>query len=258
VDVRVVLATNQALADKMSVKKDFLNRISAFVIHVPALRERREDIPMLIDCLAARLAPTWNGRILPEAMKVLSKNDWRAGNVRELRNTLEQAIANNPGQDITARDLKVAQTGSGSEALGERDIGDGHLPTQINRYSLVAALETDLDNVTVADLRKMRENLSGVLPQLLADILSWSLRMTAKDGKPNHTAAVRFMLGRDDISTLEAKQFIRKYLNLDTRAGSVWRRFEEDQRHPQSALIDAILDALRRHDEESRTQHDGE
>lgn len=251
VDVRVVLATNRVLADMPSVKKDFLNRINAFEIHVPSLRERSEDIPALIDCLSAQLAPTWNGRILPEAMKMLKKNDWKGGNVRELRNTLEQAIANNPGQDITARDLKLTKTGNSSEKSDNKDIRERALNTRFDGASLIAALETDPDDLTVSNLRKMRENLSGVLPQLLADTLSWSLRVTAKDGVPNHTAAVRFMLGRDDISTLEAKQFIKKYLNLDTRAGSVWRWFEEDQRNLQSSLLDAILKDLRHRNEET-------
>jgi DNA-binding NtrC family response regulator len=246
VDVRVVLATNRTLDDMLSVKKDFLNRISAFVVHVPALRERREDIPALLDSMAARLAPAWNGRILPDAMKALVGSDWRGGNVRELRNVLERAITNNPGQDITARDLKLAPKGVSSAAAKERDpVGDTQ-PSPLTWLSVVTALETDPDDSTVADLRRMRRDLGGVLPRLLAGILSWSLRLTAKDGKPNHTAAVRFMLGRDDISTLEAKQFIRKYLNLDTRAGSVWRRFEDDPQHPQSALLDEILNSLRR------------
>ena len=258
VDVRVVLATNRVLDEMPSVKKDFLNRINAFEIHVPALRERSDDIPTLIDCLSAQLAPTWSGRILPEAMKILKKNDWRGGNVRELRNTLEQAIANNPGQDITARDLKPSKAGTSSERAGKRGISELTQPTRFDGVSLIAALETDPDDSTVANLRKMRENFNGVLPQLLADILSWSLRLTAKDGAPNHTAAVRFMLGRDDISTLEAKQFIKKYLNLDTRAGSVWRRFEEDQRNLQSSLLDAILEDLRRRNEESGPTHDDE
>jgi len=245
VDVRVVLATNRSLDDMKSMKKDFLNRISAFVVNVPALRERREDIPALAASIAARLAPGWNGRILPDAMKALVGYDWRGGNVRELRNVLEQAITNNPGQDITARDLKLSPKGVNSDAASESDMVGDAQSSQLTWSSLFTVLETDLDDSTVADLRRMRQDLSGVLPQLLSDILSWSLRLTAKDGKPNHTAAVRFMLGRDDISTLEAKQFIRKYLNLDTRAGSVWRRFEDDPQHPKSALLDEILNSLR-------------
>ncbi len=247
VDVRVVLATNRPLDDLTTVKKDFLNRISGFVIHVPSLRERREDVPVLVDCLAARLAPAWGGRILPEAMAVLAANDWSTGNIRELRNMLEQAITNNPGQDVTGRDLKLTPTRVKPDATTSgSDAGRGAHPTWT---SLVTAIETNPDDLTVTDLRRMRQDLGGVLPQLLADTLSWSLRLTAKDGRPNHTAAVRFMLGREDISTVEAKQFIQKYLNLDTRAGSVWRRFEEDTLHPRSALLDGILKTLRRRSE---------
>lgn len=249
VDVRVILATNRTLASSPSVKKDFLNRISAFVIQIPALRERREDIPELLGSLANKLAPAWTGRMLPAAIETLVAHDWREGNIRELRNVLERALANNPGQDITVHDLKLPRPDSPLEASLK--------PTSIKNEvrcswtSFATALETSPDNLTMAELRKIREDLGGVLPVLLADLLAWALCLTKKDGKINHTGAVRFMLGREDISTLEAKQFLRKYLSLDTKAGSVWRRFENEHQTLQSALLEEILKSFRKRKQES-------
>jgi DNA-binding NtrC family response regulator len=246
VDVLVLLATNRALANMESMKKDFLNRISAFVVHVPPLRERLDDLPALTTALTMQLAPTWSGRLLPDAQSALAAHDWRDGNIRELRNVLEQAIANNPVQDITARDLKLASRHERIDRYESLPRADCTLPQwQMELTELFTALQADLDRSTIGELRRMRQQISGVLPDLLARILKLSLRLTAQDGKLNHTAAVRLLLGRDRLSTLEAKQFLNKLLTLDTREGSVWRRFLIDEGRPHSPLLDEILASLR-------------
>ncbi|MBV6751743.1 sigma 54-interacting transcriptional regulator [Pseudomonas chlororaphis] len=92
-DFRLVCATHKPLKDMVaagSFRQDLFYRISAFPIRLPALRERSDDLPLLIDSLLQRLAPTAVPRIDPSAMKALGLHDW-PGNIRELRNVLERA-----------------------------------------------------------------------------------------------------------------------------------------------------------------------
>ncbi|NWB49355.1 sigma-54 interaction domain-containing protein [Pseudomonas gingeri] len=92
-DFRLVCATHKPLKDMVSAgsfRQDLFYRISAFPIRLPALRERSDDLPLLIDSLLQRLAPTAVPRIDPLAMKALGLHDW-PGNIRELRNVLERA-----------------------------------------------------------------------------------------------------------------------------------------------------------------------
>ena len=92
-DFRLVCATHKPLKDMVSAgsfRQDLFYRISAFPIRLPALRERSDDLPLLIDSLLQRLAPAAVPRIDPLAMKALGLHDW-PGNIRELRNVLERA-----------------------------------------------------------------------------------------------------------------------------------------------------------------------
>jgi len=73
-----------------SFRQDLYYRISAFPVRLPALRERSEDLPLLIDSLLQRLAPAAPPRIDEQAMKLLCLYPY-PGNIRELRNILERA-----------------------------------------------------------------------------------------------------------------------------------------------------------------------
>jgi transcriptional regulator with GAF, ATPase, and Fis domain len=97
VDVRVIAATNRSLERMVkdgTFRQDLLYRLNVFPIHVPALRERRDDIALLAEAFARNLARR-RGRTVPrltEADKVkLQRYDW-PGNIRELQNVLERAF----------------------------------------------------------------------------------------------------------------------------------------------------------------------
>jgi DNA-binding NtrC family response regulator len=90
-DVRVVATTNQRISDaiaKGTFREDLYFRLNVFEIALPPLRERREDILLLADHLAASFSPRRPKRISPEAQAVLAGYGW-PGNVRELRNVIE-------------------------------------------------------------------------------------------------------------------------------------------------------------------------
>ncbi len=110
VDVRVISATNSELAEKVENKEfreDLYFRIKGATIELPPLRERREDIPLLIDQFIRRANETHGTNIKgisPEARKVLMAYPW-PGNVRQLRNTIENMVVLAAGDALTVDDL---------------------------------------------------------------------------------------------------------------------------------------------------------
>jgi DNA-binding NtrC family response regulator/CHASE2 domain-containing sensor protein len=117
VDVRIVAATNKDLQRGVSegwFREDLYFRLKGLVLHLPPLRERPGDIPALADaCLqeAATQPAHANIRLSEEALAALQRQTWN-GNVRELRQSLEQAIALSDGPIITAADLRLSETPS--------------------------------------------------------------------------------------------------------------------------------------------------
>jgi two-component system response regulator PilR (NtrC family) len=110
VDVRIIAATNKNFEREIAeghFREDLYYRLSVIPIHVPALRERREDIPLLARHFLERFRKTMEKPIegiSPEAMSKLEAYEW-PGNVRELENTMERAVALEAGKEISARVL---------------------------------------------------------------------------------------------------------------------------------------------------------
>jgi formate hydrogenlyase transcriptional activator len=96
-DARLIAATNRdlaALADEQKFRQDLFYRLNVFPIHVPPLRERREDIPMLVRHFAQQFARRMKKNvenISTETMDGLTRYDW-PGNIRELQNLIERAV----------------------------------------------------------------------------------------------------------------------------------------------------------------------
>ncbi|KPW96060.1 MULTISPECIES: sigma-54 interaction domain-containing protein [Pseudomonas syringae group] len=119
-DFRLVVATHKPLKEMVtngSFRQDLFYRISAFPIRLPALRERSEDLPLLIDSLLQRIAPGAAPRVDAEAMKLLSLYSY-PGNIRELRNILERARLFTDDGVIRVQDLPAEVRGKGEEAGG--------------------------------------------------------------------------------------------------------------------------------------------
>jgi len=110
VDVRVIAATNRDLESAYKVgefRKDLYFRLNVVTVNMPALRERRSDIPMLAHWFLERYANGADVPITASAMKCLLRYDW-PGNIRELENCIERAVALGEGKIIDMGDLPPA------------------------------------------------------------------------------------------------------------------------------------------------------
>jgi formate hydrogenlyase transcriptional activator len=120
-DARLVAATNRdlaALVEERQFRADLYYRLNVFPITVPPLRERRDDIPLLVRYFVQQFARRMNRRItsIPaEAMQALTRYQW-PGNIRELQNFIERAVIVSPGPTLQApvRELKGPKAGSSS------------------------------------------------------------------------------------------------------------------------------------------------
>jgi DNA-binding NtrC family response regulator len=153
IDVRVVAATNVELeraVGEAKFRQDLYYRLSVIVIRVPPLRDRRADIPLLIDTFLQRAcARAGRERVLaPAALQALVNHGW-PGNVRELENTIERLVLFSPGTTIDVADLP-AGLGGHAAPLEER-LFDG-LPSldEVERRYLLLVLESVKGNRTRA------------------------------------------------------------------------------------------------------------
>jgi DNA-binding NtrC family response regulator len=136
IDVRIIAATNrdlQKLCQEGTFREDLYYRLNVFGIEIPPLRERREDIPALIEFLVRRHNLEMNCRfrgVDNAAMKSLMRMPWK-GNIRELDNVIEHAMIVGDGEWITVADLpgRIA-----SEAASEADLVGDDLKSAMRFY----------------------------------------------------------------------------------------------------------------------------
>ena len=158
VDCRVITATNQDLHKLIAEKRfreDLYYRINVISIQIPALRERREDIPLLVRHFMekhARIIGQPMPMLTREAMKLLERYGW-PGNVRQLENVVERAMALSQGDKIDVGHLS-------DEVLGYRNaagLGDVDIPD--SGFSLTDAVE----NIRAGYIKKALEQEGGVM-----------------------------------------------------------------------------------------------
>ncbi len=151
VDVRVIAATNRDLEQEYragTFRKDLYFRLNVVTVHVPALRERRSDIPMLAHWFLERCVPGRSVQVTNAAMKSLLQYDW-PGNVRELENCVERAVALGNQQTLDVDDLPPA-IASASQPQ-ERDISGPGLGLST----------TDLEDIERTTIERVFEQVKG-------------------------------------------------------------------------------------------------
>src|SRR5438105_444123 len=173
VDVRVIAATNKNLEEEIekgSFREDLYFRLAVIPIYVPPLRERPEDVPVLVKHFMESISRESNirpRRIAPAALEVLQRYRWK-GNIRELRNTVERLIIMTAGDTIDVADLPDALRSPGAVASStQASVSPPKLESDPGRAA-VGTLREFKDNAERAFLvGKLREN-------------SWNISKTAE------------------------------------------------------------------------------
>lgn len=155
VDVRFIAATNSDLAEMIKLgrfREDLFYRLNVIPIHLPPLRDRREDVPLLVQSFINKLGQEQeparaNIRISQEAMRRIMAFDW-PGNIRQLENTIERILVLTPGQsqiDISDLPLELQETNrvttSSSVSLPENGIDLQDYLRNLERSLICLALE---------------------------------------------------------------------------------------------------------------------
>jgi two-component system response regulator AtoC len=172
VDVRIIAATNhdlEAAYKNGTFRKDLYFRLNVVTVHVPALRERRSDIPMLVNWFCERYSPGADLQVSSAAMKALINYDW-PGNVRELENCVERAVALGNGMSIDLGDLPpsiAALDSSVSRPMSESApelVSDLAVAAEMSSGESPAAVPlstTDLEAIERATIRRVFEQVKG-------------------------------------------------------------------------------------------------
>jgi len=128
VNVRIIAATNKDLRKEIAkghFREDLYHRLAVIIVHVPSLRDRKEDIPQLVDHFTSMICKEYNVPVKAfetRAIKELQKPNW-SGNIRELRNVIERLII--LSQDsITLKDVKSFVSGVQSPSTGIEKVMD--------------------------------------------------------------------------------------------------------------------------------------
>ncbi|HEV8587735.1 MAG TPA: sigma 54-interacting transcriptional regulator [Pyrinomonadaceae bacterium] len=155
IDVRLLAATNRDLEDAIvrgSFRRDLYFRLNVVNLKMPALRERREDIPLLANYFARKYGDKCNRVVFgisPEARRLLANYDW-PGNVRELENAIERAIVLGPTDHILPDDLPEAVVEFRANAASESGSNYHEQVVQMKKKMIIDAVKQANGNYTAA------------------------------------------------------------------------------------------------------------
>ena len=139
VDVRIICATHQNLAQLVAggkFRQDLFYRINVIQLAMPPLREAREDIPLIANAVLERLGG--EATLTPDALAELQRHDF-PGNIRELENILERALALSGSSEITVDDLRLSAPEGAGEAASQG--AAGALPDYLDNIERKAILD---------------------------------------------------------------------------------------------------------------------
>jgi two-component system, NtrC family, response regulator AtoC len=171
IDVRVIAASNRDLERAYrdgTFRKDLYFRLNVITVHLPALRERKSDIPALVEWFLdkfvnakdAKFAPGENLQVSNAAMKLLLQYDW-PGNVRELENCIERAVTLRNSELIDVHDLPPIISGVGLPRVLQEHVLQGKLEPPLLVSTLSKPLTTDLDELEREAFMRAYEQANG-------------------------------------------------------------------------------------------------
>ena len=158
VDVRIIAATNKDLSEAVSegrFREDLYYRLNVFSIKLPPLRERREDVPLLVDTFLSEIAKSGKYedlKVNPDAMRLLIRHHW-PGNVRELRNVVERSVLLAQSEEVGTGDIELesvsgSDTGMDSDQIFYKSYSDAK--EDFSRRYLRRVLERTYGNISWA------------------------------------------------------------------------------------------------------------
>lgn len=172
IDVRVIAATNRDLEKQVAennFREDLYYRLSVIPITVPPLRDRREDLPLLVNHFLRKYVPSarkYIGRVSASSLSLLATYDW-PGNVRQLENTIERAVALETGEELQVElpverpRARAAAAGVGADGIS---IAAGAvLPDGMDMEKYVAEIERSLLKSALAQSHGVQARAADVL-----------------------------------------------------------------------------------------------
>jgi formate hydrogenlyase transcriptional activator len=159
VDVRIVAATNGDLAKlvaERAFRSDLYYRLNVFPIHIPALRERPEDVPLLVRYFVQKFSRRLNKSVAfvpADAMEALASYSW-PGNIRELENFIERAVLLSPGKELRVPISELKPVAVAADAGADSSSSSASLTSSTPSSSSISTLE-DADRQHI--LRALRQ-----------------------------------------------------------------------------------------------------
>ncbi|MEW6693708.1 MAG: sigma 54-interacting transcriptional regulator [Pseudomonadota bacterium] len=190
IDVRVIAATSRDLAQLVAqgrFREDLYYRLNVLPIRVPPLRERRADIPLLVDMLCEDIAlrsGTEPLELTPAALALLTQQPWR-GNVRELRNALEQIALRCDDPRVDAPQVASVLAAAGAPLQERASLADGH----DTGYDMAAPAVSQTDAKSAAP----QDDAFEPLPQRIARVEREAIEAALQRCGGNRVAAARLL-----------------------------------------------------------------
>ena len=166
VDVRIVAATNSDLSRlvaERTFRSDLFYRLNVFPIHIPALRERSEDVPHLVRYFVQKFSRRLNKAVayIPaEAMEALSSYSW-PGNIRELENLIERAVLLSPGKELRVPISELKPVASAAESGADSSSSSTSLTSLTSAPSSISTLEDAERQHILRALRQTEWRIAG-------------------------------------------------------------------------------------------------
>jgi formate hydrogenlyase transcriptional activator len=166
VDVRIVAATNSDLSKlvaERTFRSDLFYRLNVFPIHIPALRERSEDVPHLVRYFVQKFSRSLNKAVayIPaEAMDALSSYSW-PGNIRELENFMERAVLLSPGKELRVPISELKPVASAGESGADSSSSSTSLTSLTSSPPSISTLEDAERQHILRALRQTEWRIAG-------------------------------------------------------------------------------------------------
>ncbi|MCK5120740.1 MAG: sigma-54-dependent Fis family transcriptional regulator [Methylococcales bacterium] len=179
-DVRIVAATHRNLESEIQEKRfreDLFYRLNVFPIELPSLKEREEDIPLLVNDLVARMEVAKKGKVefTKEALALMMQHPW-PGNVRELSNFIERLAITNPNGIIEVSDLPTKfQQYEIPEGFDIETVEDGNVTEEVNPVEQSESANVVEESPVLSQLPKQGLDLKEYLSDMEINLIQQAL-----------------------------------------------------------------------------------